>query len=200
MIYIEHRRNRICELENVNPAHGVEVDLRSVVGSAGQLHTAHDPWQIGEDADKWFKAFEALGIHGPLVLNTKEDGLEQKIIEITESLGLENILFLDTSMPTLVKHRARAHQFFLRLSQYEPLEGALLFKDRVRWLWVDCFHAQPLPLHIVEQAKHYFKLCLVSPELQGAVIEDIVHFREIAVECDAICTKSPAAWQELLPK
>ena len=70
----------------------------------------------------------------------------------------------------------------------------------VKWAWIDCFTRFPL---VYEDAKKLqengFKLCFVSPELQGRTDRSqIIKFRsEIEssnINGDAVCTKYPDLW------
>lgn len=73
-------------------------------------------------------------------------------------------------------------------------------KGRIDWVWVDCFTRCPLDRNAYTQLKDAnFKICLVSPELQGrfedteiAEIHQNLQSNNIIV--DAICTKKPEAW------
>jgi hypothetical protein len=71
----------------------------------------------------------------------------------------------------------------------------------VAWVWVDCF-SNGLWLSGAEERRLHdagFKLCLVSPELQGRTSPgelEIVKekLRTEAVVIDAVCTKVPEQW------
>ena len=106
-VFIKHRANKIIDLEGVLPEWGVEIDLRCVsVDAPGCLHLSHDPWVRGEDFSAWIDAFLEKKIKGPIILNTKEDGLEQTCINILNEAGIQNFFFLDTTFPTLVQWTA----------------------------------------------------------------------------------------------
>jgi hypothetical protein len=77
------------------------------------------------------------------------------------------------------------------------LEGIQAFKGKATWAWVDCFHGEPLSAEIVKLAQKDFKICLVSPELQGMPLDRIQLFSELVPLCDAICTKQPHLWQKM---
>jgi hypothetical protein len=84
----------------------------------------------------------------------------------------------------------------VRYSSYEPLELALSFKGKVNWVWLDCFFGFHLPDEDYEVLKKHFKLCMVSPELQGRPADEIVEFKKLlqGKELDAVCTKRPDLW------
>ncbi len=100
---IRHRVNSTSQLTEINPREGVEIDLRSDVNNPGALHLAHDPWVRGENFEEWLQTFKRIGIQGPLVLNTKEDMLETKVMSLLSDFGITNYFFIDTPLPTLVK-------------------------------------------------------------------------------------------------
>jgi len=200
VIYIEHRKNSISELANVNSKNGVEIDLRSNVNSPGQIHLSHDPWQLGDDFESWLQHYTAQNIHGLIILNTKEDSLEQRAVDLLNKYKLDNFIFLDTTFPTFTKWSKKgiADKFFLRVSKFEDLESVEKFSNSVRWLWIDCFDVEPISEEVILKAKKKFKLCMVSPELQGGDISDFPRFLNIAKHFDAICTKKYQEWRGLL--
>lgn len=200
MIYFEHRKNKISELSSVQTANGVEIDLRSSVLSPGKIHLSHDPWVEGDDFEEWLEKFRDLGIQGTIILNTKEDSLEQTAVEKLKKYGLQKYIFLDTAFPTFIKWRlaGNASSFFLRISKYEDLASVKKFVGEVEWLWCDCFQREPLNDEILEEAARSFKLCLVSPELQGGSEDDFSRFRTQLQYFSAICTKKPYKWEEIL--
>ncbi len=200
MLYIKHRINKISELKNIHPDWGVEIDLRSHVAIKNKIHLSHDPWVEGDDFELWLQEFKKMNIQGPLILNTKEDGLEGHIIELVEKKFLiQNFFFLDTQIPTLVRwtHKNREKRFAVRFSFYEPEEFVLKFKDKLSWVWLDCFDVKPLAKEKILLLKKYFKVCLVSPELQGGDENHFSLFKDIALISDAICTKMPHIWTSI---
>lgn len=200
MKYVKHRLNRVADLDSLESREwGCEIDLRSDVTRPGRLVLSHDPWGAGEDFATWLEAYAKRGQAGPLILNTKEDGLEDEILRQVERAGVKNHFFLDTAFPTLVKWtvgRGR-RDFALRLSKHENIEGHAGVLAGVDWLWVDCFDREPLVASAVASVKVANKV-LVSPELQGGGENDFPRFAELARACTHLCTKNPAAWRRLL--
>jgi hypothetical protein len=197
---IKHRVNRSADLQSLTPELGVEIDLRSNAGSPGEIFLAHDPWSSGERLEDWLGKFREKGLRGPLILNTKEDGLEERALSLLEKAGIENFFFLDTALPTLVRYAksARREKFCVRVSSFEPLEQAASFGKDPLWAWIDCFAGVPLPTHIVLGLPEDWRVCLVSPELQGrdrtAISEFRRHFASCASRISAVCTKLPEEW------
>lgn len=194
MIVVEHRRNTRRELDTVPPEHGVEIDLRS---QGSRLIVAHDPFADGEDLDAWLDGYR----NRLLILNTKEEGLESELLDRMSSRGIADFFFLDQSFPFLVRTtRAGERRCAVRYSDREPVELALGFAGQADWVWVD--HFERFPMDAATEARLRaagFRLCLVSPELQGADPARVVPFRRAleaaGVTVDAVCTRQPEAWR-----
>lgn len=194
MKLIAHRRNTIEELLLVPVEYGVEIDIRSY---AGELILHHDPFCAGEKLEDWAACYR----HQFLILNVKEEGLEQRILEVMDAHGIYNFFFLDQSFPFLIKwSRLGERRCAVRVSQFESIDTALTLSGKVDWVWVDCFSEFALTHEDFLRLKNAgFKLCIVSPELQGrnAEIEipkmiEILRERQILV--DAVCTKRIDLW------
>ena len=195
MKIIAHRINSSQELHYVPVKNGVEVDIRS---KGERLIIHHDPFVNGEDFRDWIAAYR----HGTLILNVKEEGLESRLIELMRSHGIEDYFFLDQSFPFLIKWAKQGERrCAVRVSEYESIETALTLAGKVDWVWVDCFTQFPLSAEDASRLKQAgFKLCLVSPELQGRdaaseipLMSAILAERNITV--DAVCTKRPDIWE-----
>ena len=196
MKLISHRRNTLAELRATPSKYGVEVDIRS---QGRELVIHHDPFVAGEPFEEWFQAYQ----HGTLILNVKEEGLEGRLIELMKSRGFDDYFFLDQSFPYLVKwSRAGEHHCAVRVSEFESVETAMTLAGKVDWVWVDCFTRFPLTCEDAQQLQQAgFKLCLVSPELQGrdaateipALIELL---RQRGIVAEAVCTKRPDLWEQ----
>ena len=205
MIIIKHRVNSINELYGLSPKWGIEVDVRY---HENELILHHDPFNHHVNN---FERFENLlkvwKNTGPMILNIKSEGLENSCIELMQKYGVKNWFFLDMSMPYFVKYsnynRKNEIPYFssenlaVRFSDKEPIEYALSFSSKVRWVWVDCFESFPL-----NQTSHKklinakFKICLVSPELQTKAVVKIDEIRDKCkdLEIHAVCTKFPEFW------
>lgn len=195
MQLISHRCNTVSELLATDSKYGVEVDIRS---EGAQLIIHHDPFVAGEIFDTWINAYQ----HGTLILNVKEEGLEARLISLMQSKGIDNYFFLDQSFPFLVKwSRARERRCAVRVSEFESIDTALTLAGKVDWVWVDCFTEFPLSGQDARRLKGVgFKLCLVSPELQGRDAKIEIPqlaslLKERNIVADAICTKRPDLWE-----
>ena len=198
MKLISHRRNTVSELLATDSKYGIEVDIRS---KGDRLIIHHDPFVAGESFDEWIDAYR----HGTLILNVKEEGLEARLIALMQSKGIADYFFLDQSFPFLVKwSKTGEHRCAVRVSEFESIETALTLAGKVDWVWVDCFTRFPLSEHDARSLKDAgFKLCLVSPELQGRDANvEIPHLvsllKERNIAADAVCTKRPNLWEEAI--
>tara|TARA_B110000014_G_scaffold264006_1_gene262852 strand:- start:1575 stop:2165 length:591 start_codon:yes stop_codon:yes gene_type:complete len=196
MIKILHQVNKKKELLNTQKTYGVEVDIRSY-GERLIIH--HDPFTDGEDFLDWITAYN----HEALILNVKEEGLEERLISILREKKIENYFFLDQSFPFLMKTiNSGESRVAIRVSEFESIETAMNLRGKVDWLWIDCFTKFPIKKVESDVLRNEcgFKLCFVSPELQGRANKSgIITFRkEIESEGiygDAVCTKYPEIWE-----
>lgn len=196
MRLIAHRRNTLAGLIDTPRQYGVEVDIRSY---GDRLIIHHDPFVLGESFETWLSAYQ----HGTLILNVKEEGLEARLIDLMQRAGIEDYFFLDQSFPFLIKHsRLGEQRCAVRVSEFESIETALRLAGKVDWVWVDSFAHFPLSGDDARKLKEAgFKLCLVSPELQGRDAEiEIAQFvsllQERTIRAEAVCTKRPDLWEK----
>jgi hypothetical protein len=195
MKLISHRRNTVGELKATPQHYGVEVDIRS---EGQQLIIHHDPFTSGESFESWIDAYA----HGTLILNVKEEGLEARLIALMQAKGIDDYFFLDQSFPFLVKwSRLGERRCAVRVSEFESIETALTLAGKVDWVWVDCFNHFPLEAEGAARLQAAgFKLCLVSPELQGRNAQQEIpalQSRLVSqqIVADAVCTKRPDLWE-----
>jgi hypothetical protein len=194
--FVRHRINTVRELREVDIAHGVEIDLRSDACAKGSLHLSHDPWRVGEDFGAWLKEYANRGHEGPLLVNTKEDLLEDRVLEYLSEYRVTRFFFIDTAVPTLVRRcflQGERH-FSVRFSKYEGEGFVEPFVGKSEWVWVDCFYGSPVAISAVEWLASKFKVCLASPELHGGGLDSIAAFRPLARFANAVCTKHPERW------
>jgi hypothetical protein len=198
MKIISHRRNTTAELMATDPKYGIEVDIRS---DAGQLIIHHDPCVAGELFDTWIDSYR----HGTLILNVKEEGLEARLISSMRTRGIEDYFFLDQSFPFLVKwSKAGERRCAVRVSEFESIDTALTLAGKVDWVWVDCFSHFPLSADDAKALRNAgFRLCLVSPELQGRspdieIPQMAAILEERGITAEAVCTKRPDLWEKTI--
>ena len=196
MLRILHRVNSKKELLNTPREFGVEIDIRS---NKENLYLHHDPFMNGEDLKGWLEGYN----HSGLILNVKEEGLELKLIDLMKKHKIDNYFFLDQSFPFLIQtSNSGESRCAVRISEYEHIETVMSLSGKVEWVWVDCFNHFPLTQDdaLRPQIEGGFKLCFVSPELQGrGSLDDIKNYRRsiesIGIKGDAVCTKHPDLWQ-----
>lgn len=194
MIIVRHRRNTLEELRATPQDLGIELDLRS---RGEELIIHHDAFVDGERFEDWLDGYR----HGLLILNVKEEGLEDRLIALMRERGIEDYFFLDQSFPFLVRTARRGEsRCAVRVSEFESIDTALSLAGQINWVWVDCFTRFPLDGAQARRLQDAgFKLCLVSPELQGRSSTEIAELRALlareGIAAEAVCTKEPALWR-----
>lgn len=195
MLVIRHRVNAIEQLSSLPPNVPVEVDIHAF-GERLVIH--HDAMKDGPDLADWLAAAGRRFA----ILNIKEEGIEEAVLEMAENSDLEDFFLLDLSFPALIKMvRKGENRVALRVSEYEHYTAALNLNDKVGWVWLDCFEGFPLDREgCAELAASGVKICLVSPELHGPPRseQDIIAFQSTLLNndmvVDAVCTKMPEFW------
>ena len=176
MIIIHHRVNNLTDISSITSDQGIEVDVRY---HKNNLILNHDPFNhhlqkntiLTDLLKNWTQK-------GPIVLNLKSEGIENDCIEEMKKYNIKNWFFLDMSMPYFVKYSEKAYyernEYFtpenlaVRFSDREPIEYALSFQNKVKWVWIDYFKNFPLNYKNYQLLKSMnFKICLVSPEIQN---------------------------------
>ncbi len=188
MKLIAHRINTIDELQKLPKEYGVEIDLRD--RNNGGIHIAHDPFIEGECFEEYLKNYN----HGLMILNIKSERIEHKVLELIKKYNIKKYFFLDSSFPMIYSlSKQGENNIAIRFSEFEGMDTIRKMKGLVDWVWVDCFTELPLDYDLFCELKDMnYKLCLVSPELQGRN-DDIDFYKEYLainnIAFDAICTK-----------
>jgi hypothetical protein len=187
MIYIAHRINTVEELRNVPTQYGVEVDLRD---HGNKIILQHDPFLDGEEFEEYLKHYD----HRLIILNIKSERIEARVHELLAKYKVKDYFFLDSTFPMIVAMtQQRERKIAMRFSEYEKLETVLSMSGKVDWVWVDCFSKLPVTKeNFSVLKKNGFKLCLVSPELQGRPMEIDFYRKNLEVDgivFDAVCAK-----------
>lgn len=192
MQYIAHRINTIDQLIKIPTNYGVEIDLRD---KGEDIILQHDPFKGGVNFANYLKNYK----HDLIILNIKSERIEFKIIEYLRKYHVNNYFFLDCSFPMIYQLiKIGETKIALRYSEYEGIDTILNLKEKVEWIWVDCFTQFPVNQKIYNELIKYFKLCLVSPELQGHPLSMINDFSKkmIKMPFNAICTKRIDLWEK----
>ena len=189
MIIIKHRVNNSKELDRVSRDFGVEIDLRS--NNKG-IYLHHDPFKKGERFENWIKKFN----HKLIVLNVKEEGLEDKILKTLKKNNIRKFFFHDQTFSTMLKNMKKT-KVSVRFSEYEGLKKIKKLFKKIKWLWLDNFNEIKLDKSFYNFLKNMnVKICIVSPELVNkkrlSEIKKITTFsKKNNIKFDAVCTKSP---------
>jgi hypothetical protein len=175
--------------------YGVELDLRD---RGERLILVHDPFSDGEDFGPYLREYR----HGTMILNVKSERIEHRVLDELAAAGtVDDYFFLDCSFPMIRQLVSQGeHRIAVRFSEFEPIEGPLSLAGDVDWVWVDCFSRMPLDDASYARLSASFKICIVSPELQGHDLGRIDLFaRQLEpYAIDAVCTKRPDLWQVAL--
>jgi hypothetical protein len=185
-----HRVNTIEALQKVPETLGIEFDLRS---DGDRVIVTHDPFTEGPTIEEFFPHVGPR----PCIFNVKCEGIEARVLAEAAKAKITEFFFLDLSIPAAVKlWRQGETRIAVRYSELEPFEGVLAWAGRATWAWVDCFEAWPADPAAWARVAERFKVCLVSPELQGHGTDAIARFRAGlgARRWDAACTKRPDLW------
>tara|TARA_B100000965_G_C19411329_1_gene677842 strand:- start:152 stop:760 length:609 start_codon:yes stop_codon:yes gene_type:complete len=199
MIVIKHRVNSVEDLKKTPTKYGVEIDLRSY---GQKIIVDHEPFRKSITFNKWLKFYN----HKFLILNTKEERIEIKILKLLVQNKIKNYFFLDSTIPMI--HTLNQKNFFkiaLRVSHYEShLKYFNLIKKNIKneWLWLDTIDGNiPLKLEELKKLKKLgYKICLVSPELPLKKKANINKFEKKYYKfldyVDAVCTKKINFWNK----
>jgi len=188
MEFISHRINTIAALIELPEIYGVELDLRD---RGEDIVISHDPFIGGELFEDYLKHYH----HGTMILNIKSERIEHRVLELIQKSDVKSYFFLDSSFPMifLLSQKGESN-IALRFSEFEGMDTLRNMAGSVDWVWVDCFNQFPLEKSDYDALRAMgYKLCLVSPELQGRDWE-IESYKAICKDrgilFDAICTKT----------
>ena len=188
MIKVAHRVNNVAGLKSIPPKVGVEVDVRSM---GSKLVLDHDFPANGESLNDFLASFE----HAMLVINVKEDGLEDAIMGLPNFPKVKQYFFLDQPIPTMLKANKNGISTAIRVSEYEELPRNV---TGAQWVWIDSFTGNWDHLESALQYSMDFNLrtCLVAPELQGRFEkqESMELMANYGSRLDAVCTKNIDLW------
>ena len=196
MIKIQHRVNSLKKLKNTDHNFGVEVDVRSI---NKKLILNHEPFQKATSLDTFLKKFN----HKFLILNVKEEVIENLILNYVKKNRIKNFFLLDVTVPKIfqfIKNKKK-NNLCLRISKFERLNQLNFFNKKIEWIWVDTFDNKiPLNINDLEGYSKKFKLCLVSPELVKTNNIDVIKFIKINKYklnfFSAVCSKNIKTWEK----
>lgn len=189
MEFIAHRINTIRELRELPTEYGVELDLRDDLN--GRIYIQHNPFEAGEDFGDYLKEYH----HGTMILNVKSERIELKILKMLPKYDVKSYFFLDSSFPMIwLLCNQGEHNIALRVSEVEGLDTPRNMTGKAKWIWLDCFSKIPINKEEADELRALgYKLCFVSPELEGRD-QDIENYKRqlenMKINFDAICTKA----------
>ena len=188
MEYIVHRINKLEELRKLPTEYGVELDLRDDLN--GMIYIQHNPFEQGEDFEEYLKEYH----HGTMILNVKSERIEHKTLELVKRYGIKKYFFLDSTFPMIkLLSDIGEKNIAIRYSEYEGMDTVRTMAGKVDWIWVDTFTKLPMDYQIYQEMRKLgYKICLVSPELQGQpekLEQYAEQIRREQVKFDAICSK-----------
>ena len=162
MVLIIHRVNALSALKTLPGEYGVEIDVRHD-NRNGRLYLNHDPSEGGDSLEEYLRHFN----HAFIVFNIKEAGIEQQVLDLVKKFNIVNYFLLDVE-PYYIYHATKKgiRNIAVRFSENEPLESALVYKDKVDWLWIDVPTSLPITPENSRMVQN-FKTCLVCPERWG---------------------------------
>lgn len=185
-----HRINTVDALQAIPLEHGIEFDLRS---SGSDVLVTHDPFTTGPRIEDFFPHIGPR----PCIFNVKTEGIEERVRALAAQHGIEDYFFLDCSVPAAMKlARAGETRLAVRYSEVEPVEAVRAWREKAQWVWVDCFSRFPDDAATWRELSEHFRLCVVSPELQGHDATTTAALRESLRDrpFDAVCSKLPERW------
>lgn len=184
-----HRINTIQQLKTIPVNYGCEIDIRT---NGSQLILNHDPLKGGERFIDYIDEYK----HGLLVLNIKEAGIEDIVLQEVRKRNITEHFLLDVEFPYIYRaSRLGERAIAIRFSEDEPIELVKNYKDKVDWVWIDTNTKLPLNKTIIKDLEG-MKTCLVCPERWGRPF-DIKTYRsqinELSFNLDAIMTANKYA-------
>ena len=160
MEFIIHRVNTIEELKRIPKEYGCEIDIRT---DGSKLILNHDPFSKGDDFIDYLDEYK----NSTLVLNIKESGIEDTVLEEVRSRGVKSYFLLYVEFPYLDNATEKGERkIAVRFSEKEPIENLNQFKDKLDWVWIDTINDFPVNFKNKNSFKNQ-KTCLVCPSRWG---------------------------------
>jgi len=168
---IIHRINTIRELHGIEPKYGTEIDIRA---DGSDLVLNHEPFQGGEKLFNYLDNYH----HGTLILNIKEAGIENEVLNLVrERTQINSYFLLDVEFPYLYQaSRKNEKNIAVRFSEDESIKTVENYVDMVDWVWIDTITQLPITIKNIS-ILNQFKKCLVCPERWNRP-EDIKNYKK----------------------
>jgi hypothetical protein len=169
MEIVAHRINSINELLEVPFKYGCEIDIRS---QDSKLILNHDPYLSGDSLVDYLDNYK----HGLLVLNIKEAGIENDVLQLVRERNIPSFFLLDVEFPYLYSaSRLGERGIAVRFSEDEPIELVHNYNKLVDWVWIDTNTKLPIDSNNTLVLSS-MQTCLVCPERWGRP-NDIIPYR-----------------------
>jgi len=170
MDIIAHRINLISELLELPVKYGCEIDIRS---RNSKLILNHEPYVSGDSLVDYLDNYK----HGLLVLNIKEAGIENDVLQLVRERNISSFFLLDVEFPYLYRaSRLGERAIAVRFSEDEPIELVYNYNKLVDWVWVDTNTKLPIDSNN-NTILSSMQTCLVCPERWGRA-NDIIPYRQ----------------------
>jgi hypothetical protein len=170
MDIIAHRINLISELLELPVKYGCEIDIRS---RNSKLILNHEPYVSGDSLVDYLDNYK----HGLLVLNIKEAGIENDVLQLVRERNIPSFFLLDVEFPYLYRaSRLGERAIAVRFSEDEPIELVYNYNKLVDWVWVDTNTKLPIDSNN-NTILSSMQTCLVCPERWGRA-NDIIPYRQ----------------------
>lgn len=170
MEIVIHRINTIKALREVPLNYGCEIDIRA---NGSKLILNHEPLKDGDSFSDYLDEYR----HGLLVLNIKEAGIENNVLDEARKRGISNAFLLDVEFPYLYRaSRQGERAIAVRYSEDESIDIVRKYKKMVDWVWIDTNTQLPIDKETINEL-HSMKTCLVCPERWGRP-HDIAPYRQ----------------------
>ena len=170
MEIVVHRINLISELSGVPKKYGCEIDIRS---QDSKLILNHEPYLSGDRLVDYLDNYK----HGLLVLNIKEAGIENDVLQLVRERNIPSFFLLDVEFPYLYRaSRLGERAIAVRFSEDEPIELVYNYNKLVDWVWVDTNTKLPIDSNN-NLVLSSMQTCLVCPERWGRP-NDIIPYRQ----------------------
>lgn len=189
MEIIAHRINTKEDLSKVPNDFGFEVDLRG--DSSSRIYCQHEPFENGENFEDLLKTYSSKRMTGTIILDIKNERIEDKCLELLRQYDIKNYFFLDCSFPMIYKLTSSGEKnVAVRFSEFEAIDTIEKMRGKCSWVWVDTFTKNPLTKQINDKIHALgYKICFVSPELQGQPERKEEYLNQIKeLDIEAICT------------
>ena len=192
-----HRVNSIDELLQTSRSFGVEIDIRTW---GEEIIVTHDPFVYTELS---LSLFLQSYRHNGIILNVKEEGLENRVQEILAINGVSDYFFLDQTIPYMLKLLNKGeNRTSHKLSDIESIENLKLIQPKPGWVWVDSWSGSWEHLRQIEEVnKLGYRTCLCSPDVHRADYLAELNslqrmIKDMNLSFDAVCTKYPEKWSK----